>query len=194
MKDIPGYEGLYAVTRDGRIWSYAKPYSSKTGMFMKPQLFINRKNRTTPHVQHTVGLSKNGKRKSYLIHRLVAKTYIPNPENKPDINHKDTNPLNNLVSNLEWCTKLENIQHAIKNGMIDYYTEKQKKIRSENGKTTGAINGMKSRRMFSMDEAECIRKTHAATKKSYRSIARVYNCSVNTVMNICNNKTYQAAA
>lgn len=61
-----------------------------------------------------VDLYNNGKRKRFFIHRLVAQAYIPNPENKPYINHKDGNPKNNRVENLEWCTPLENVEHANK--------------------------------------------------------------------------------
>lgn len=145
MKDIPNYEGLYAVTRDGRVWSYPKPRSSKNGMWLKQQLLITKHNRTKQHNQLLVGLYKDKKRKVFLVHRLVALTYIPNSENKPDINHRDGNPLNNNVDNLEWVTKSENIQHSIKNGLVDYYTEKQKRIRSENGKKTCAVNFMRQR-------------------------------------------------
>ena len=143
LKDILGYEGLYAVTKDGRIWSYPKPCSSKKGKFLKPRLSITKENRTTPRSSHSVSLYKNGKRKSYLVHRLVAFAFIENKESKPDINHKDGNPLNNDVSNLEWCTKSENMQHAIKSGLIDFYTEKQIRIRSENGKKTIGMNSLK---------------------------------------------------
>ena len=143
MKDIIGYEGLYAVTKDGKIWSYPKPCSSNGGIFLKQQLSITNQKRTTPHKRLLVGLWKDKKRKMYLVHRLIALTYIPNSENKPDINHKDGNSLNNNVENLEWCTKSENIQHAIKSGLIDFYTEKQIRIRSENGKKTIGMNSLK---------------------------------------------------
>lgn len=69
-----------------------------------------------------VDLYKNGKRKRFYIHRLVAETFIPNPENKPYINHIDGNPKNNNVGNLEWCTPLENVEHASKVlGVMDAY-------------------------------------------------------------------------
>lgn len=64
-----------------------------------------------------VVLYKNGKQKNISVHRLVGIMFIPNPENKPEINHKDTNKLNNHISNLEWNTKKENIEHAWDNGL-----------------------------------------------------------------------------
>ena len=59
---------------------------------------------------------KNGKAKKHYVHRLVAKAFIPNPENKPNINHKDCNVKNNCVDNLEWCTQSENVRYAVKCG------------------------------------------------------------------------------
>lgn len=93
MKDIKGYEGLYAVTEDGRIWSY------KSKIFMKP---------CTRNKYLHVTLSLNGEKHTYDVHRLVAEAYIDNPERKPCINHKDENTLNNSVNNLEWVTHKEN--------------------------------------------------------------------------------------
>ena len=63
--------------------------------------------------RYKIALSKNKKQKQYMIHRLVAQAFIPNPDNKPQINHIDNNALNNNVNNLEWCTSQENITHSI---------------------------------------------------------------------------------
>jgi hypothetical protein len=68
---------------------------------------------------------KWGKQRCNTIHRLVATTFLPNPENKKEINHKDGNKLNNHISNLEWMTRKENIQHAYDSGLFD---DKRKKI------------------------------------------------------------------
>lgn len=66
----------------------------------------------------SVDLYDNGTRTIKRVHRLVAEAFIPNPDNKPDINHKDGNKLNNSVSNLEWVTKSENMRHAYDTGLV----------------------------------------------------------------------------
>ena len=116
MKDIKGFEGLYAVTIDGKIWSYPKLLSGKNANRNKKGMWIN------PMIvngYHRVCLYKDGKCKRVLVHRLVLETFTPNPENKPLCNHKDCDTLNNHVDNLEWCTNQENIIHAYKNGLMN---------------------------------------------------------------------------
>lgn len=75
----------------------------KTGRFLHPMFFGNGYLR--------VGLSKEGEQKFFLIHRLVAEAFLPNPENFPIVNHKDGNPSNNNVSNLEWCSQEYNANY-----------------------------------------------------------------------------------
>lgn len=64
-----------------------------------------------------IGTNKNS---LHSIHRLVAQAFIPNPENKKTVNHKDGNKLNNCIDNLEWATEKENQQHKWKNGLANY--------------------------------------------------------------------------
>lgn len=66
----------------------------------------------------SISYSENGKQKHITIHRLLGKAFIPNPENKPQINHKDGNPRNNILDNLEWVTAQENVQHAYDTGLV----------------------------------------------------------------------------
>ena len=98
MKDIKNYEGLYAVTEDGRVWSY------RNNMWLKPS--------THYKGYQVVCLSVNGKAKSFFVHRLVAEAYIPNPDNLNCVNHRDENPENSCVENLEWCTHTYNINYG----------------------------------------------------------------------------------
>lgn len=90
MKDIKGYEGLYAVTSCGRIWSY------RSKKFLKPKLMWNGYLR--------VDLRLNGGHNYRYIHRLVAETYLSNSDNLPQVNHKDEIKTHNWLSNLEWCS------------------------------------------------------------------------------------------
>lgn len=95
MKDIKGYEGIYAVTSCGKVWSH------KRHRFMK--LTGEGGN------YKCVNLSKNGRYKTFLVHRLVAEAYIPNPDNLPQVNHKNEKKDKNNVQNLEWCTAEYNL-------------------------------------------------------------------------------------
>lgn len=98
MKDIQGYEGKYAVTSCGKVWSY------KNQKFLSPW--------TNGKGYLLVTLCADGKTKNHRIHRLVAEAYIPNPEGKPQVNHLDENKINNSVNNLEWATAKENINYG----------------------------------------------------------------------------------
>ena len=101
MKDIIGYEGLYAATEDGQIWSHYKNRVLKT--------------RTRADGYVDVGLTKDGVKKTLLVHRLVAQTYIPNPLNLPAVNHLDENKSNNSISNLCWTTEEQNNNYGTRN-------------------------------------------------------------------------------
>ena len=100
-KPIQGYENKYLITSYGRIWSIR---SNKWLKYSVP---------SNGYAQ--VGLSLNNKRTSYMIHRLVAKTFLQKPTNKDYVNHIDGNKLNNCVNNLEWVTRSENEKHAFAN-------------------------------------------------------------------------------
>jgi len=140
MKDISEYEGLYAVTKGGQVWSYPKG-KNINGKFLNPIIGSSGSaRRASKRKQASVMLYKKGVRKNKLIHRLVAEAYIDNPQHKPDVNHIDGNPLNNNFNNLEWVTKKENMQHAQDKGLLKQNTEKQKITRSNNGKKTYKIN------------------------------------------------------
>jgi hypothetical protein len=186
--DIEGYEGIYKIFDDGRVWVY--PRRSNPGMFMKTQVRVKRKDRIKPYLYEYIGFEKLGIHKKYAISRLVATAFIPNPENKPQVNHKDGNRLNNNVSNLEWVTSSENMQHSKESGFSYFLSEKQKETRINNGKSTGAINGKKARRLFSYGEAIEIRKIALSNLFSNRKIASIYGCCSRVIDKIKNNQSY----
>ena len=102
-KDIKDYEGLYQVSNYGRVRSldrYDNVGRSRKGSIMT--VTDNGKG------YRAISLSKNGARKTYKVHRLVAEAFIPNNDNLPQINHKDENRYNNHVDNLEWCSSKYN--------------------------------------------------------------------------------------
>ena len=113
MRDIKGYEGLYAITSCGRIWSY------HTKKFIKAEKLWDGYLR--------VALYKDGKATRFRVHRLVAETYIPNPNNLPFINHKDEIRAHCWVNNLEWCTAEYNCNYGNHNKHLA--TTKYKRVR-----------------------------------------------------------------
>lgn len=110
-KEIEGYEDRYEVSNDGNVRSLLY-YSSRKQRFVfrkKPRLL---KIETTHDGYKRVCLSYERNMKHHLVHRLVATAFIPNPKNYPSINHKDENPANNNVSNLEWCNHKYNSNYG----------------------------------------------------------------------------------
>lgn len=145
MKFIPGYEGRYSITESGEVYSHDFQNSGKL-------------KKKTSRVIYTgyvyVDLSSKCGQKSQRLHRLVALTYIPNPLNKPHVNHKDGNKQNNHVSNLEWVTRSENMRHAFdvlkmkpgwlgKKGKHHCQSKQIHKICAESGQIIHAYNSVR---------------------------------------------------
>ena len=157
--DVGGYEGLYQVSNFGRV----KSFHRGTVKILKPAL---------KHCYLFIELNRAGNAEQILIHRLVAQEFIPNPDGKPQVNHRDGHKLNNYVDNLEWVTGSENQQHAVLNGLI------KSGEKNYNAKLT---NG----------QAEYIREN--PNKLSQKELADKFGVRLATISNVQIGKCYRSA-
>lgn len=164
MKDVVGYEELFAITEDGQIWS------KRSNRFLKLHLM----NGYLAHATKIGG--RSGSNVVLKAHRLVAKAYIPNPDNKPFVNHKDGNKQNNHISNLEWCTAKENSQHAYSLGL-----------------SKGVTGTENSSSKLSEEEVLFIRANYKPYDKEFgaRGLGRKFGVAHSVVSKIINNKSYK---
>ena len=106
MRDVKNYEGLYAVTSCGRVYGY------KNKKFLKP--------RVSKNGYFRVNLCKNGECKQFLVHRLVAEAYIPNPENLPEVDHIDNDKTHNYINNLQWISHKDNTRKSCNKPILQF--------------------------------------------------------------------------
>ena len=144
----------YEVTEHGKI------INKTTGYILKP------KHNATGYCYVRLG------GKNYLIHRLVAQKYIPNPDNKPQINHKDGNKDNNDITNLEWVTAKENKVHAVEHNLV------------ANGEKIGTGK-------LTKEDVQFIR-AHAKKDIKIKDLATMFNVSVRAISNIVNYHTWNS--
>lgn len=155
-KDIKGYEGLYQVSNYGRVKSLNYNHTGKEGI-LSPST-------DKDGYMHLI-LYKNGERETKKVHRLVAEAFMLNIDNLPDINHKDENPSNNHIDNLEWCTKEYN---------NNYGTHNEKLSKSLKGKYAGDKNPS-ARKVICITTGEIFNTMKDAEEKykvSYHSISK----------------------
>lgn len=165
-KDIKGYENRYQVSNLGRV----KRLPNGRGINSREQ--IKSTNRVNKDGYIVITLP-NGERP---LHRLVAETFIPNPDNKETVNHIDGNKQNNCVDNLEWATRHEQLVHAYKLN-----------LKKPLAGTANPISKLTDR------DVEYIRRTYRAHNKTCgaQALAIQFNVSVRTILNVVNHKTYQ---
>ena len=116
-KDIKGFEGHYQVSNTGNVRSLGAYNNRKVKLLVQE----NAKSKNTNYKR--VKLHKHGATTRFLVHRLVASHFVYNPKSKPQVNHIDNNPFNNLYTNLEWCTGSENMRHSRDQGRQDKVTK-----------------------------------------------------------------------
>lgn len=115
-KPIPGFENSYQASNFGNIKSLSRPIYYKSGNYRMSKEIVLAKT-IFGGQYYGVTLSENNKKRKHHLHRFIAETWIPNPENLPCVNHIDGNKLNNRIDNLEWCTYSHNNIHAYTTGL-----------------------------------------------------------------------------
>ena len=147
-KDIKGYEGLYQVSNLGRVKSLPK-YHTKYEKILHPTANIR-------DGRMSVLLCKSPKeRKRINVHRLVAIAFLENPNNYPEINHKDENPQNNCVSNLEWCTRKYNMNYGTTPQRLNI--KNMKPIKCYDGDSVMRFQSIRSAKKFGFDGSGIIK-------------------------------------
>ena len=126
-KDIEGYEGLYQVSTKGRVKSLERKTLTKTGILLKTEEHILDGN-IDRYGYCRVHLFNQNCDKTFLVHRLVAKAFIPNPLNLPSINHKNEIKTDNCVENLEWCTVKYNDNYGNRNKRMSATQRKRRPL------------------------------------------------------------------
>ena len=167
-KDIIGYENEYQINQFGEIRTLKDSPKLKKYDVLKPQ--ISKRNGYVYQM-----LYKNGKEKLLRVHRLVAMAFLPNPNNLPQVNHKDGNKQNNSVDNLEWCEQSDNMKHDYKNGL---------QIPSENQrKAIINTNKLKQKKVCQIKDGEIINTFSGISEAS-----RQTKISISCISRCCNLK------
>lgn len=177
-RPVVGYEGLYEVSNIGRVRSIDKVVVSENqyGRYEKTVKGRIMKTGKNKYGYLQVGLCKYGKVKTFLVHRLVAEAFIPNPNNLPEVNHKDERPWNNAVSNLEWCDRVYNNNYGTRNKRISQANK------GKNGYWLGKHHSDETKRRIieTMSKKPVAAYTpdgsFVAEFPSIREAARVLNC------------------
>lgn len=162
-KSVVGYEGYYEVSNYGNVRSIGRvvPHKRFGTAFKKGINLIPGKSGYVGGQYYSVNLHRNYTAKTSKVHRLVAIAFIPNPDNKREVNHKDANKFNNKLENLEWVTPSENVQHSYDIGV------KKKQIGCDNNLAKLVLNIQTGIYYESLNEASRTVHFKYNTLKSY---------------------------
>ena len=170
-QDIKGYEGHYQVSNLGRVKSLARIVESRKGVFVnKKEKFLS--NWDCGKGYKKVKLSKDSIEKSMRVHRLVAETFLQNPELKSEVNHINGFKDDNRVENIEWCTSSENTIHALKTKL---------KI-SQKGSKHG---------MSKLTEKDVLEIRQIGRTKTLKDISKIYNVDISLISSVLLNKIWK---
>lgn len=174
-KDIEGYEGIYMISNYGRVKTYERVLcdGKKSKVIFKSMHYRGiRKNTEKGYL--SVRLFKNGIGKHFSVHRLVATAFVSNESNKTQVNHIDCNKNNNHFSNLEWCSRKENSEHASKNKLFK-----------------PRYGDLHHNRKLSVKDVIHIRKEYNCSQyATQKNLAKGYGVDSATICDIVNNKRW----
>ena len=188
--------GIYRVTWEGRVFSQTKrriPLVGKGMEFTGEFKFILEPERELTYTLNNRGYYSVGiRRKTHMVHRLVAQAFIPNPENKPFVNHIDGNKLNNHVSNLEWCTAQENNLHARQTGLHKQAVGHKINYQSDASKRKALAN-LKDKSKLTPDDVRYVRRVFKSRSKEFSAtaLAKQFGTSVAAMCKIVSGQTYR---
>lgn len=171
-KNVKGFEGLYQVSNLGRVKALAKEWYSgnRNSLRKKEEILLKPCSNTRGYL--AVTLSKNSKHKMFRVNRLIAQHFLPNPENKPEVNHINGIKTDNRVENLEFCTRSNNMKHAFNTGL---------KI-SVKGEKHGQSK---------LTDAQILEIRALKGKLFQREIAEIYGVSKTLISNVHSRKTWK---
>lgn len=187
--------GIYRLTREGRVFTQSKLKIAIVGKGME---FTGKfKHITKPEREMSYTVNNRGyysvviRRKTRMIHRLVALAFIPNVHGKPFVNHIDGNKLNNCVENLEWCTAAENNQHARETGLHIQLRGHKVQYKTASSKCK-ALSNLKDKSKLTPDQVRYVRAVWKPRTKDFSAtaLASQFGVSVAAMCKIVNRQTY----
>lgn len=188
--------GIYRVTPEGRVFSQTKrkiPLVGKGMEFTGEFKLILEPERELTYTLNNRGYFSVGiRRKTFMVHRLVALAFIPNLEQKPYVNHIDGNKLNNHVSNLEWCTVKENNLHARQTGLHKQAVGHKIKYQSDLTKQKALAN-LKDKSKLTPDQVRYVRQVFVPRSKEFSAtaLAQQFGTSVVAMCKIVKGQVYK---
>ena len=188
--------GIYRITLEGRVFTQTKrkiplittgmEFTGKFKIILEPE-------REMSYFENNRGyLTVVIRRKTHMVHRLVAQAFIPNPEGKPCVNHIDGNKQNNALGNLEWCTIKENNHHARETGLHKQAKGYKSKYQSEATKQKSLAN-LKDKSKLTPEEVRYVRAVFVPRSKEFSAtaLAKQFGTSVAAMCKIVTRQTYQ---
>ncbi|MBR1146665.1 NUMOD4 domain-containing protein [Bradyrhizobium sp. AUGA SZCCT0431] len=178
-KDAVGYEGFYQISSKGRVRSASRLINSPWGVKSREYEGQIKKSYIGKHGYVVTSFYIDGKMKLVKLHRLLAMAFIPNPENKPQVNHKNGVKHDNTLSNLEWATGKENMRHAIATGL------------KPSPKYAGALDGEKCYRATTT--GEIVLKIRAEYKNGATTtfLAAKYGLGLSAVVHMVHGRSWR---